>query len=149
MFETLMTLVQQNAGQAVVNNPAIPNEQNDNVMQTVTSSIMSGLGHQAQGGGLGSLLGMVTGQGGSIDNHPATQGVQQHVQQDLISKLGISPQVAMSVASTLVPIVLSKLMHKANDPNDSSIDAGSLMSSLGGGQAGGLGGMLGGLFGGR
>ncbi|MFD2572193.1 hypothetical protein ACFSUS_16230 [Spirosoma soli] len=149
MFETLMNLVQQNAGQSVINNPAIPNDQNDNVMQTVTSSIMNGLGQQAQGGGLGSLLGMVTGQGGSVESHPTTQGVQQHVQQDLMSKLGISPQVAMSVASTLVPIVLSKLMHKANDPNDSSVDAGSLMSSLGGGQAGGLGGMLGGLFGGR
>lgn len=151
MFETLMNLVQQNAGQSVINNPAIPNDQNDSVMQTVTGSIMNGLGQQGQGGGLGSLLGMVTGQGGSIDGHPATQGVQQHVQQDLMSKLGISPQVAMSVAGALVPIVLSKLMHKANDPNDSSVDAGSLMSAFGGGQqsGGGLGGMLGGLFGGR
>ena len=151
MFETLMNLVQQNAGQSVINNPAVPNDQNDNVMQTVTGSIMNGLGQQAQGGGLGSLLGMVTGQGGSTDNHPAVQGVQQNVQQDLMSKLGISPQVAMSIAGALVPVVLGKLMHKANDPNDSSVDAGSLLSSLGGGggQGGGLGGMLGGLFGGR
>ncbi|GAB3643736.1 hypothetical protein [Spirosoma arcticum] len=152
MFETLMNLVQQNAGQSVINNPAIPNDQNDTVMQTVTGSIMNGLGQQAQGGGLGSLLGMVTGQGGSIDSHPATQGVQQNVQQDLMSKLGISPQVAMSIAGALVPMVLGKLMNKANDPNDSSVDAGSLMSALGGGgqqSGGGLGGMLGGLFGGR
>ena len=151
MFETLMNLVQQNAGQSVINNPAIPNDQNDTVLQTVTGSIMSGLGQQAQGGGLGSLLGMVTGQGGSVDNHPATQGVQQHVEQDLMSKLGISPQVAMSIAGALVPMVLGKLMNKANDPNDSSVDAGSLMSALGGGQqsGGGIGGMLGGLFGGR
>lgn len=154
MFETLMNLVKQNAGQSVINNPAIPNDQNDTVMQTVTGSIMSGLGQQAQGGGLGSLLGMVTGQGGSVDGHPATQGVQQHVEQDLMSKLGISPQVAMSVAGALVPIVLGKLMNKANDPNDSSVDAGGLMSALGGGQGGqqaggGLGGMLGGLLGGR
>lgn len=152
MFETLMNLVQQHAGPSVINNPAIPNDQNENVMQTVTGSIMSGLGQQAQGGGLGSLLGMVTGQGGSVDNHPTTQGVQQHVQQDLMSKLGISPQVAMSIAGALVPVVLNKLMNKANDPNDSSVDAGSLMSMLGGGQqsaGGGLGGMLGGLFGGR
>lgn len=154
MFETLMNLVQQNAGSSVIDNPAIPNDQNDSVMQTVTGSIMNGLGQHAQGGGLGSLLGMVTGQGvGSVDGHPATQGVQQHVQQDLMSKLGISPQVAMSIAGTLVPIVLNKLMHKANDPNDSSVDAGSLMSMLGGGQSGGMGGglgsMLGGILGGR
>ena len=148
MFETLMNLVQQHAGQAVVNNPAIPNSQNDSVMQTVTGSIMNSLGQQAQGGGLGSLLSMVTGQGGSVENHPVTQDVQQNVQQDLMSKLGISPQIATSVASALVPIVLSKLMHKANDPNDSSVDAGGLMGMLGG-QGGGIGGMLGGLFGDR
>ncbi|AUD07614.1 hypothetical protein CWM47_35765 [Spirosoma pollinicola] len=144
MFETIMNLVQQHAGQSVVNNPAIPNDQNDNVLQTVTGSIMNGLGQQAQGGGLGSLKGMATGQGDSstLADHPATQGVQQTVQQDLMSKLGISPQVAMSVAGSLVPMVLSKLMHKADDPNDSSVDAGSLMSSLGG-QGGGLGGLFG------
>lgn len=153
MFETLMNLVQQNAGQSVINNPAIPNSQNDTVMQTVTSSIMNGLGQQGQSGGLGSLLGMVTGQGGGLggfDSHPTTQGVQQHVEQDLMSKLGISPQVAMSIAGALVPVVLNKLMHKANDPNDSSIDAGSLMNAFGGGQqGGGLGSMLGGILGGR
>lgn len=152
MFETLMNLVRQNAGQSVINNPAVPNDQNDTVMQTVTGSIMNGLGQQAQSGGLGSLLGMVTGQGqgGGIESHPTTQGVQQHVEQDLMSKLGISPQVAMSIAGALVPIVLSKLMHKANDPNDSSVDPGSLLNSLGGGsQGGGIGGMLGGLFGNR
>lgn len=148
MFETILNLVQQQAGPSVVNNPAIPNDQNDTVLQTVTGSILNGLGQQAQGGGLGSLLGMVTGQGSQITDHPATLGVQQTVQQDLMSKLGISPQVAMSVAGALVPMVLSKLMHKANDPTDSSVDAGSLLSSFGG-QGGGLGGMLGGLFGGK
>lgn len=153
MFDMLMNLVQQNAGQSVINNPAIPNDQNDTVMQTVTGSILNGLGQQAQGGGLESLLGMASGQGmGGFNSHPTTQGVQQHVQQDLMSKLGISPGVATSIAGALVPIVLNKLMRKANDPNDSSLDAGSLMSMLGGGGGGlggGLGGMLGGILGGR
>ncbi|GAB4036533.1 hypothetical protein [Spirosoma gilvum] len=177
MFETLMNLVQQNAGQSVINNPAIPNSQNDNVMQTVASSILSGLGQQAQGGGLGNLLGMVV-NGGNVQQSAVTQGVQQHVEQSLMEKMGISPQVAMSVAATLVPVVLSKLMHKASDPNDSSVDGNSILGAATGQQGvdwmgmassamadgkldmndlmrvatqqgGGLGGMLGGLFGGR
>ncbi|GAB3511803.1 hypothetical protein GCM10027341_51730 [Spirosoma knui] len=134
MFETLMNLVKQNAGQAVVNNPAIPNEQNDNVMQTVTSSILSGLGQQAQGGGLGNLLGMVVNGGSNVHESPVTSGVQQHVEQNLMQKLGISPQVAMSIASAVVPIVLSKLMHKASDPNDNSVDGNSIMSAATGQQ---------------
>ena len=179
MLETLMNLVQQQSGQAVINNPAIPNSQNDNVMQTIASSILGGLGQQAQGGGLGNLLGMVV-NGGNVQQSPVTQGVQQHVEQNLMEKLGISPQVAMSVAASVVPMVLSKLMHKASDPNDSSVDGNSILGAATGNQGidwmgaassamadgkldmndlmrvvgnqgggGGLGSMLGGLFGGR
>ena len=177
MLETLMNLVQQQSGQAVINNPAIPNSQNDSVMQTVASSIMSGLGQQAQGGGLGNLLGMVV-NGGNVQQSPVTQGVQSHVEQNLMEKLGISPQVAMSVAAAVVPMVLSKLMHKASDPNDPSVDGNSILGAATGQQGidwmgmagsamadgkldmndlmrvatqqgGGLGGMLGGLLGGR
>ncbi len=134
MLETLMNLVKQQSGQAVVNNPAIPNEQNDNVMQTITSTIMGSLGQQAQGGGLGDLLGMVTGGGQNVQHSPVTQGVQKDVEQNLMQKLGISPQVAMSIAAAVVPMVLSKLMHKASDPNDSEIDQNSIMGAATGKQ---------------
>lgn len=133
MLETLMNLVKQQAGQAVINNPAIPNSQNDNVLQTVAGSILSGLGQQAQGGGLGNLLGMVV-NGANVQQSPVTQGVQQHVEQSLMEKLGISPQVAMSVAGAIVPIVLSKLMHKASDPADSSVDGNSILGAATGNQ---------------
>ncbi|WP_461102889.1 hypothetical protein [Spirosoma koreense] len=134
MLETLMNLVQQHAGQAVINNPAIPNSQNDSVMQTIASSIMGGLGQQAQGGGLGNLLGMVANGGGNVQQNPVTQGVQQHVEQNLMQKLGISPQVAMSIAGAVVPMVLGKLMNKAADPNDNSVDGNSILGAATGNQ---------------
>jgi Bacterial protein of unknown function (DUF937) len=134
MLETLMNLVKQQSGQAVINNPAIPNEQNDNVMQTVASSILGGLGQQAQGGGLGNLLGMVVNGGGNVAQSPVTAGVQQHVEQNLMEKLGISPQVAMSVASAVVPMVLGKLMNKASDPNDPSVDGNTILGAATGQQ---------------
>ena len=133
MLETLMNLVKQHAGQAVIDNPAIPNSQNDSVLQTVAGSIMSGLGQQAQGGGLGNLLGMVV-NGANVQQSPVTQGVQQHVEQSLMEKLGISPQVAMSIASAVVPIVLSKLMHRASDPNDATVDGNSILGAATGKQ---------------
>ncbi|ARK12080.1 DUF937 domain-containing protein [Fibrivirga algicola] len=134
MFETLMNLVQQNAGSSIINNPAIPNEHNNTAMETVVQSMMGGLSQQAQGGGLGNLLGMVVNGGGNVQDNPVTQGVQQNVEQSLMQKLGISPQVAMSIASTLVPIVLSKMMNKAADPNDPSIDGNSIMGAATGKQ---------------
>jgi hypothetical protein len=134
MFETLMNLVQQHGGSAVTNNPAIPNEQNNAVMETVAQSMMGGLSQQAQGGGLGNLLGMVVNGGGNVQGSPVTQGVQQHVEQNLMQKLGISPQVAMSIAGALVPMVLGKLMNKAADPNDPSVDGNTIMGAATGQQ---------------
>lgn len=139
MLDTLMNLVRQHAGQAVTNNPAIPNGQNDNAIQAISSGILGGLQQQAQGGGLGSLLGMVMGQGGaanpgSIQQSPVTQGVQQNVQQSLIERLGISPQVAMSIAAAVVPMILNKLMHKAQDPADNSINQNDILTNATGKQ---------------
>lgn len=129
-----MNLVKQNAGGAIVNNPGIPNEQNNAAIETVAQSMMGGLSQQAQGGGLGNLLGMVVGGGSNVQDSPVTQGVQQHVEQNLMQKLGISPQVAMSVAAALVPMVLGKLMNKAADPNDSSVDGNTIMGAATGQQ---------------
>ena len=133
MFETLMNLVKQQSGDAIVNNPAIPNSQNDDAMQAVSSGILGGLQQQAQGGGIGNLMGTLTGQGGEGQGQ-VTEGVQQNVQQSLMEKLGISPQVAMSVAGMVVPMVLGKLMNKAQDPNDSSVDGNSIMGAATGQQ---------------
>ncbi|GAB3901658.1 hypothetical protein GCM10028803_26730 [Larkinella knui] len=133
MMETLMNLIRQQSGDAVINNPAIPNHQNEEAMQAISGGILGGLQQQAQGGNLADLLGMVTGQG-NVHQSPVTQGVQQNVQQSLIERLGISPQVAMSVASVVVPMVLSKLMNKAQDPNDSSVDGNQILGAATGNQ---------------
>lgn len=129
-----MNLVKQNAGSAITNNPAIPNEQNNSAMETVVQSMMGGLTQQAQGGGLGNLLGMVVNGGSNIQDNPVTQSVQQNVEQGLMEKLGISPQVAMSIAGSLVPIILGKLMNKAADPNDSSVDGNTILGAATGQQ---------------
>lgn len=124
-----MNLIRQQAGDAVTNNPAIPNHQNEDAMQAISSGILGGLQQQAQGGNLGSLLSMVTGQGSdaNVSASPVTQGVQQNVQQSLMERLGISPQVAMSIATVVVPMVLNKFMNKARDTNDPSVNGNDIL----------------------
>lgn len=136
MMETLMNLIRQQSGDAVINNPAIPNHQNEDALQAISSGILGGLQQQAQGGNLTDLLSMVTGQGSgaNVNQSPVTQGVQQNVQQNLMEKLGISPQVAMSIATVVVPMVLSKLMNKSQDPNDSSVDGNQILGAATGNQ---------------
>ena len=39
MLENLTNLVKEQAGDSIINNPAIPNEQNDNAIQAASGSI--------------------------------------------------------------------------------------------------------------
>ena len=50
MLEQLMGLIQDNSQDAIVKNPAIPNQYNNDAMQTVLQSVMGGLQNEAQGG---------------------------------------------------------------------------------------------------
>jgi hypothetical protein len=52
MLDQLMKLVEQHAGDAIVNNPAIPNQHNNAAIKDVASQIFSGLQSQASGGNM-------------------------------------------------------------------------------------------------
>ena len=74
MFEQLTQLVQQFGQDHVVNNPAVPNEQNDAVINHASGSILDSLKNIAsQEGGLSQLTGML--QNGSIDTSNPAGGV--------------------------------------------------------------------------
>ena len=50
MFDNLLKLVQENAGDAIINNSAIPNEKNNLAVNETTASIFNTLKSQANGG---------------------------------------------------------------------------------------------------
>jgi hypothetical protein len=163
MLDQLMKLVEQHAGDAIVKNPAIPNEHNNAAIKDVASQIFSGLQSQATSGGLQNIVSMFQGGGGSnMTSNPIVSGLISSVAGSVASKFGVSQQVAQSMASSLLPSVMNSLVKKTNDPKDSSfdlgsilkatsgnsgLDVGSLIGQVTGGSKGGLGGLLGGLFG--
>lgn len=138
MFENLLNLVKEHAGDAIVNNPAIPNENNDAAIQQAGSSIAGGLQNLIGSGGLNDIMKMFSGGAGEVANSPVAQAVSGNVIQDLMSKFGLDQQAAGSIAGNLVPSVLQNLVSKTNDPNDSSFDIKGVISSLTGGNAGGM-----------
>jgi hypothetical protein len=166
MLDQLIKLVEQNAGKAIVNNAAIPNEHNNAAIKEVASQIFSGLQNQAQQGNLSQIAGLFQGGGSSLTSNPIVSSLISSVAGSVASKFGVSPQVAQSMASGLLPTVMSQLVKKTNDPKDSSFDLGGILKTVSGnsgldvgsligqvaggggkGALGGLGGMLGGLFG--
>jgi hypothetical protein len=149
MLDQLIDLVRQSGQEQVVNNPAIPNEYNDRVMNEAGSSIMDGL-QQAigGGGGLSSLMKMF-GQGGSgglgsLLSNPMVQGMISQFTGKLTSQFNVDPSQASQVSAGLIPQVLQGLAGRVNDPADTSIDINSVMASLTGGRSGGVdfGGLL-------
>jgi uncharacterized protein YidB (DUF937 family) len=138
MLENLINLVKEQAGDAIVNNPAIPNENNEAAIQSAGESIAGGLQNIISSGGLKDVLKMFGGQGSDVSSSPVTQQISGNVIQDLMSKFNLDQGSASNIASSLVPNVLSNLVDKTNNPSDSSFDIQGIFNSLSGGKTGGM-----------
>jgi uncharacterized protein (DUF2267 family) len=132
MLDQLIKLVQQNADSAIVKNNAIPNEQNNEAIETVAKSIFSGLQNQAAQGNLTQIASMFQGGKSSLTGNPIISQLIASVAGSVASKLGISQQAAQSMASSLLPTVMNQLVNKTNDPKDNSFDLSDIMKSVSG-----------------
>ena len=178
MLEKLMGLIQDHSQDAIVNNPAIPNEHNDSAMQTILGAIKSGMQQQVQGGagGMAGLAGLLGGQSGTsgsgLMSNPIVAGIAQQAISGLMQKFGLGNNAASGIVSQVLPGVMGSMVSQTSDPSNSNFDMGDIMNVMadgkvdmndimnvagkfmGGGQGqqgggGGIGGMLSGLFGGK
>lgn len=146
MLEQLMGLIQENSQEAVVKNPAIPNENNNDVMQTLLGSITGSLQQEAQGGNISGIMGLLSGKtvqsgGSDLMSNPIVSGIANNAIGSLMEKFGLSSSSAGSLVASVLPGVLSSFINKTSNPNDSSIDFNGILGSLmGGGSAPGGGG---------
>jgi hypothetical protein len=130
MLDQLIKLVEQNAGEAIVKNKAIPDQHNNAAIQAVAQQIFNGLKSQ---GNLQQVAGLF--QGGakaSLTNNPMVTQMISQVAGTVSSKFGVSPQAAQTMAASLLPTVMNQFVKKANDPNDNSFDITNVMRGLSG-----------------
>lgn len=148
MLENLFSLVKEQGFDSVINNPEVPNEQNEAVLASATDSVAGGLQNALASGGLQNVLSLFgnrdnNGGGGigSLMNNPIVQSIIGNFTNKLTNEQGISNNQASGIAGSLIPSVISSLIGKTNDPNDSSFDMNSIIGSLtgGGGNSGGSG----------
>lgn len=136
MLENLFELVKSHAGEAIINNPAIPNEKNDNAVELASSSIFDTLQSSIANGNLSDVTSLLS--GNNTEGSPLAGLMQNNFVQSLMQKYNLDQNGAVSIASGLIPSVLSSLSQKVNDPNDSSFDLQSIISSVSGGNIGTL-----------
>ncbi len=140
MFESLLNLVKEHAGDAIVKNPAIPNEKNDAAITTAAGGIMDQLKNLAAQGGMEKITDLF--KGGDVAGNPVVGNISKNVAGDLMSKFGINQEQAAGIVKNLIPGVMSNLVKKTNDPNDKSFDLQGIIGSLAGGKLGGVGDMM-------
>ncbi len=147
MLKEIFELVKGTATETVVQNPAVPDNQNDEVVAEATNTVASGLRNIVAGGGLQSLLGLF-GSGTdkkSLLGNPIVSMMMGHFAGKLMNKFGMAPAQANQLSGTLIPDVLGNLIGKTNDPNESAFSLENLIASITGkkdAQGGGIGDLL-------
>lgn len=150
MLKELFDLVKGTATETVIQNPDVPNEHNDEVVAEATNTVASGLRNVVAGGGVQSLLNLFGSGGGnkkSLLSNPIVSMMMGHFAGKLMNKFGLNNSQANNVSGNLIPDVLSNLINKTNDPNDSGFSLEKLLGSITGnkndqGSGGGIGELL-------
>ena len=159
MIDQLLKLVQQNAGDAIVNNNAIPNQFNGAAIESVAQQIFSGLKGSAAQGDVQQVTSLFNGSNMSaLASNPMVSQIISKVAGEFAGKFGVSPQTAQSIAAGLIPQVMNQFINKTNDPGDTDFDLQDILKGftgnsglnagdlLGKDGAGDLKGMLGNMF---
>jgi hypothetical protein len=145
MLDQLFKIVKQFGKESVVDNPEVPNENNEEVMAEATRTISSGFQNIVAGGGFENIVDLFKGGGNTSSANNASAGVGSMLKNPivsmmvgyfiskLVSKYKMSPSSASNVASTLIPNTLNSLISQTKDPNNPDITMDKIISSLTGG----------------
>lgn len=143
MLEQLMDLVKNFGKETVVENPEIPNEQNQEVLADATKTITSGFQNVLAGGGLENIMDLFKGGGTSAGSgtagllkNPMVTMMIGHFISKLVGKYNMSPSSASAVANNLIPNVLNGVITETNNPGNPGFTLDGLIGSLTGGGGG-------------
>jgi len=147
MLKELFDLVKGQATETVINNPAVPNEQNNEVVAEATNTVASGLRNIVAGGGVQSLLALFGGGNDkkSLLSNPIVSMMMGHFAGKLMNKFNMNSNQANNLSGNLIPSVLGSLINKTNDPNDQAFSLENLLGSITGNKSGFATGQGGGL----
>ncbi|MBN1158886.1 MAG: hypothetical protein JXA61_05860 [Bacteroidales bacterium] len=141
MLENLLKLIQENADDAIVKNPSVPNSKNNAVIKAAAASIFNGLRQEARSGDLDQLKQLLQNQK-NVETSPVVKNVSNSVAGDLMKKFRLDKNAASGIVAMLIPIVMSRLVQKTNDPQDNSFNLDGILGSLMSGKGSQIGGIL-------
>lgn len=133
MFEKLFLLVKNNAGKAVVENPLIPEQYREAVINEASSSIIEVLKGQMEMGKLKDLVKYF--QYPDIYKNPMVTSVVNKFANKLNKFYGIEPAAALSISNSLMPPVMLELIKQSKSEQNKEFALSSFLSKINGNRA--------------
>ena len=130
MFEKLFMLVKNNAGTAVIDNPAIPVKYHEAVINEASSSIIEVLKNQLETGKVKELVKFF--QFSGIYNNSLVSSIINKFANKLNNFYGIEPESAMSAANSLITPVMAELVKESKDEKNADFGLSNFLSKLNG-----------------
>ena len=133
MFEKLFMLVKNNAGTAVIDNPVIPVQYHEAVINEASSSIIEVLKGQLETGKIKDLIKFF--QFSGIYNNALISSIINRFANKLNNFYGIEPDSALVAANTLITPVMAELVKESKDEQNKDFGLSNFLSKLTGNQA--------------
>jgi hypothetical protein len=133
MFEKLFLLVKNNAGTAVINNPAIAAKYHEAVINEASSTIIEVLKGQMENGKLSDLIDYFKFSG--IKNSSLVSAMVNKFANKLNNYYNIDPASAWVVANALIPPVMKELVIQSKNEKNKEFALTSMLSKLNGNRA--------------
>jgi hypothetical protein len=129
MLDNLNQLVKENVQEAIVNNSAVPNEQNEAAISAASGSIIDTIKQHLSSGNLSNLVDAF--KGGNAEGSSVAQDATASFT-DKLAGMGINMDTAKGIAASVIPVIVGKFVNKTNDPNDSSFNIQDVISKVSG-----------------
>lgn len=131
MFEQLMDFVRQQTQESVVQNPEVPNEHNEAVMQEAASSVHTGIQQIYQQQGASGVKQLFQSAEEGRTDAPQVQHLNNNFADNITNRLGIPKGAAMGMAMAIIPMLLRNMMHKGSGSSGGGgFDLGSILGSV-------------------
>ncbi len=133
MFEKLFSLVKSNAGKAVIENPAVPAEYREAVINEASSSIIEVLKGQMESGKINDLIKFF--QLSKVANTALVTSTINKFANRLNKFYDIDPASAQSISGMLIPSVMQQMVQQSRNESNQEVALSTMLSTLNGNQA--------------
>ena len=128
MFEKLFNLVKVNAGTAIMDNPAIPEQLREAALNDASSSIIEVLKSQVETGRLKDLVKYFQFTG--IYENPLITSATNKFANKLNNYYGIDSKTALQISQSFIPRVMQDLIRQSKSEKNKDFALSTLVSKI-------------------